>query len=344
MTAAQALGWLNAAAARSTWQNRLTTLRRFYGWALDTGRTGANPVAEISVVDCPHHRARPGTRPGPSRRPAPSGPWAEPLTAYLQHLTTGAMPATTLTTYRSRLYQAADAFPARDPFTLTTADLVAWLAPLTIGREHRRGLRHTLRGFYAWAVAAGRTTTNPADGLPVIKGRPGLPKPIPDDLLSQALTVADPRTRLVLRLAAEMGLRRAEIGRVHAGDVQHLPDGFGLLVHGKGQKQRMLPLAEDLARLIRAAAADGDGWAFPNGAGGHLSEQHVSKLAGRVLPAPYSLHTLRHRFATTAYSRCRDLYAVQRLLGHANPHVTERYVSLETTTLRDVVDSVSLTG
>lgn len=338
LTPVQALNWLNGAATRSTWQNRLTTLRRFYGWAQDTGRATASPVADLSVADCPHHRPAPGTsRPGPARRSAPGGPWAEPLTAYLGHLAAGALPETTLTTYRSRLYQLADAFPTRDPFTLTTAELVGWLAPRPLGRESRRGLRATLSGFYAWAVRAGRTGTNPAQGLPVIKGRPGLPKPIPDHLLMHAYTVAEPRTRLILRLAAELGLRRAEVAKVHASDIHHMPDGYGLLVHGKGQKQRLLPLADDLARLIGAAAAEGEGWAFPNGAGGHLSEQHVSKLAGRVLPEPYSLHTLRHRFATTAYTQCRDLYAVQKLLGHANPHVTERYVSLDTSTLRGVV-------
>ncbi|MFF5020554.1 tyrosine-type recombinase/integrase [Micrococcus luteus] len=337
LSTAQVLGWLNTAAARSTWQNRLTSVRRFYAWAQDTGRTLTNPVEALSLRDCPHHRPKPGTRPGPPKRSAPAGPWAEVLPAYLDHLTAAAMPASTRQTYRSRLYQLADAFPTRDPFSITAAELVDWLAHRPMGREARRGLRATLKGFYGWAVTAGRTATNPAEALPTIKGRPGLPKPIPDHLLAQAYAVADPRTRLVLRLAAELGLRRAEIAQVHAHDVHQLPDGYALLVHGKGQKQRMLPMPEDLARLVLAAAAEGSGWALPNGEGGHLTDGHVSRLAGNVLPEPYTLHTLRHRFATTAYRQCRDLYAVQRLLGHANPQVTERYVSLDTTTLRPIM-------
>lgn len=344
LTPAQVLSWLNTAASRSAWQNRLTTVRRFYAWAQSTGRTLASPVAQLSVRDCPHQRPATGTGPGPAKRATPGGPWAAPLRDYMDHLTTAAKPESTRTTYRSRLFQLADAFPGRDPFTLSADDLVRWLAGRRMGREARRGLRATLCGFYAWAQRTGRCEHNPAEALPTISARPGVPKPIPDHLLAQAYAVADPRTRLMLRLAAELGLRRAEIARVHAEDVQHLADGFGLLVHGKGDKQRILPVADDLAHLIMAAGAapGAQGWALPNGRGGHLSPATISQLAAHAVPDPYTLHTLRHRFATTAYAQCRDLYAVQRLLGHANPQVTERYVSLDTTTLRPIVDASAL--
>ncbi|MEV4902991.1 tyrosine-type recombinase/integrase [Citricoccus sp. NPDC055426] len=341
ITGPELAAWLNASApSRHTWQNRLTTLRRFYQWAQDTGRTTADPTAGLTVRDCPHAPAQARRRPGPAPRPAPTGAWGKAIGEYLQHLVTAAVPATTRTTYRSRLYQLAQHFEGREPWEVTGTELVDWMAGRDLGRDARRGTRATLTGFYDWAVDTGRTSTNPARQLPRIKARPGLPRPIPDHLLTQAYDVADERTRMILRLAAEAGLRRTEIATVHAHDVHHTPDGYALLVHGKGQKQRMIPITESLARLI---GTGGDSWLLPNGNGGHLTPGVVSRLASRVLPEPYTLHTLRHRFATTAYARCRDLYAVQRLLGHANPQITQRYVSLDTATLRPVVASLDPT-
>ena len=44
------------------------------------------------------------------------------------------------------------------------------------------------------------------------------------------------------------------------------------------------------------------------------------------MPVGWSMHSLRHRFATVAYAHDRDLLTVQALLGHASPGTTQRYV------------------
>lgn len=56
----------------------------------------------------------------------------------------------------------------------------------------------------------------------------------------------------MLRLAGEAGLRRAEIAQVHTAD---LMDGGALLVHGKGGKNRVVPISTYLVSLIRQAPA-----------------------------------------------------------------------------------------
>jgi integrase/recombinase XerC len=129
------------------------------------------------------------------------------------------------------------------------------------------------------------------------------------------------------------GLRRGEVARVHTRDLLEGADGALLLVHGKGDKERVVPIADELGESIRhgaaghTAGASRDGWLFPNGAGGHLTPWHVGNLVVRVLPDNWTMHTLRHRFASRAYRGTRNLRAVQKLLGHESIATTERYVN-----------------
>lgn len=151
-----------------------------------------------------------------------------------------------------------------------------------------------------------------------------LPRPTPEIIYQTALTDAcERRVRVALRLAAEAGLRRTEVSLVHADDL--VPDllGWTLIAHGKGGKDRRVPLEDDLAREV-AVQADG-GWLLPGRIDGHLSGQYVGKLVARALPGVWTMHTLRHRFGTLAADG-GDLIAVQRLLGHASVATTQRYV------------------
>lgn len=146
--------------------------------------------------------------------------------------------------------------------------------------------------------------------------------------------LADDRVLLMLRLAAELGLRRGEIARVHADDLGADLFGATLRVRGKGARERVIPVSAGLAALIRLRAREG--WLFPGDDHGHLSPRWVGRLMGRVLPDGWTPHTLRHRFATRAYSASSDVVSVSRLLGHASVATTQRYVATDHERLRRV--------
>ena len=99
----------------------------------------------------------------------------------------------------------------------------------------------------------------------------------------------------MIRLGAECGLRRGEIARVHSDDVVADSAGRSLIVRGKGDKQRIVPLPDDLAGIIM----DARGYLFPGRFGGHVEESYIGDHISRLLPDGYAAHTLRHRFATT---------------------------------------------
>ena len=92
--------------------------------------------------------------------------------------------------------------------------------------------------------------------------------------------------------------------------------------------RKMLGKATFYPDELVALAAQAEGWVFPSPHGGHLGADRVGKILARALGAGYSAHTLRHRFASRAYTAQRDLRAVQELLGHSKPETTARYVAV----------------
>jgi len=111
-------------------------------------------------------------------------------------------------------------------------------------------------------------------------------------------------------------------------------------VHGKGSRQRVVPITAELAAAIAAGGGGhtpgrGDGgWLFPSQRGGHISPYYVGILATRALPDDWTLHTARHLFASKAYRGTRNLRAVQELLGHSSLSITERYCAVDDDEMR----------
>lgn len=143
----------------------------------------------------------------------------------------------------------------------------------------------------------------------------------------------------MLRLAAELGLRRGEVARCRREDLERDLAGWTLAIRGKGERFRRLPLSDGLAAAIRTHADAG--WLFPGQVDGHLSPHYVGKLVARALPDGWAMHSLRHRFATLAYSEDRDMFTVQELLGHASPVTTRLYVQVPADALRRTVEAVA---
>lgn len=204
---------------------------------------------------------------------------------------------------------------------LTLDDLIDWLAQQNWKPETRRGYRSSLRQFFAWREKAG-LGENIARDLPRARLHRSLPRPARDVDILLALRKAPARTQLMIELMAYGGLRRGEVCKLRTCDLV----GDTLRVVGKGGHERHVPLPPHLSGQIRGMTA---GYLFPGRIDGHLSAAYVGKLIGRALPVGVTPHQLRHRFATVAYRKGRDIVAVQSLLGHAKLDTTMIYVALD---------------
>jgi integrase len=224
------------------------------------------------------------------------------------------------------------------PWEVELAHLVDWLGAADWSQERRRSVRTTLRGFYRWAVGSDWLSHNPADGLPVVKATAPNPRPTPDLVYRRAIHDANPRARLMIRLATECGMRRAEVAQVHTRDLERDLIGWSLVVHGKGNKVRVVPLVPAIVRELQALPS---GYAFPGADDGHLSPRWVGRIIRDLLGDGYTMHGLRHRFATQAYQDDGDLLTLQQWLGHASTETTRRYVQVPSDAMRRMGEAVS---
>lgn len=274
---------------------------------------------------------------GPQPSPIPEN-WREPLTGYLSYLETLGYSGETIKTRRAKLRRAAEVMGVT-PAAATPRDLLRAMGAVP-SRSSKKAVRNAFVSFYEWYCNIEHMRDdNPAATLPKVPTDRPHPKPVPERALSEAMERAAEAEKLMLLLAAECGLRRAEIAKVHSDDVTGTAGRRQLIVHGKGGKQRVVPCPDDLA----AAVLDAGGYLFPGRDGGHVTPDYVTRHIGRLLPDGYSAHKLRHRFATVAYASSHDLLAVARALGHASPETTMIYTALPDEALRPLVDAATIT-
>ncbi len=324
VTPRQIADWLDGLnVARNVEYSYRTALRTFYRWAYRVGRVLDDPT---TLTD------------HPLAKHEPVG-WSEPLKVFRRWLRASGSSDQTAGTYLLYLRALARETGALDPWQLDEDDLVDWLSRHQWSRETKRSARTAVRSFYRWAATTGRIAENPAERLPVVRPAPATHRPAPEWAYREALAKATPREVVMLRLSAELGLRRGEVAQIHHHDLVLDDAGlWSLTVHGKGDKPRIVPMPDNLAMLLRRQP---EGWLFPGNYNGHLSPRYVGTLISRLLPAGVTMHALRHRFATRAYSVNRDVFAVQQLLGHASPATTRRYVQLQDSVMRQLVEAVA---
>lgn len=249
---------------------------------------------------------------------------------------------TTITARRRALQRLARHFAPADPMTLTCEQLATWqstrvLTPIAMSCE----VAH-IRSFYAWAVDHSHLDAAPTRLLVSPHVLRGVPRPMSEAKVADAVLNAPPRVRAMLVLASWAGLRACEIAGLQRGDVHDQADPPVMVVTGKGGKARVVPLSAFVLDELHRYGLPVRGSVFPRGDGqpGPNRAGRISDLCNdylRSIGIPDTFHSLRHRFGTQLYQGTQDIRLVQDMLGHSNPSTTALYAAWDREKAADAV-------
>ncbi len=252
---------------------------------------------------------------------------------------------------------------------LEASDIRAFMAMRRAEAIASRSLMRSLAGLRSFGRFLEREGKGKVGALSAIRApKVGktLPKPLPM-AAAKRLADADERagetreTWVLARDAAVMallygsGLRISEALGLKHRDVPKPGEGDVLIVTGKGNKTRMVPVLQNVLQLIADYAAicpyalPPEGPIFVGARGGPLRARIIQLAMARLrgalgLPDSATPHALRHSFATHLLSRGGDLRAIQELLGHSSLSTTQIYTGIDSERLLEVYRSAHPRG
>lgn len=214
----------------------------------------------------------------------------------------------------------------------------------------------SLRTFYDYLIENKQIDVNIFTNLETPKIPKKLPQIIDDaeiDMLFKSIDRFKPlgfRNYLILDMLFSCGLRASELTEMSIKDIQL--DREQILIHGKGSKDRYVPvhekLKEDLKQyltytrpiLLSKGSSSFDQHVFINYKGTPLTVRGLQVILKKIIKDSGETfkmhpHMLRHAFATTLLNHGADLRVVQELLGHEHLKSTQIYTHVSSEVLKE---------
>jgi len=199
----------------------------------------------------------------------------------------------------------------------------------------------TVRAFHRWLVQRGLLEHSPFEVVkaPVRRHSVGVESPAANIVDALVASCESKRDRAVICLLLN-GLRASEVTDLDKGSMTFETGvGFVLKVLGKGNKERFVPLTDESVEAIMALSDnDRSDWLVPNHDGSKLTYDTVNGIVDTVAKragVKVHPHQLRHHYATRLVRAGVNVFALQKLLGHATVATTQRYVSMDLTDLAE---------
>lgn len=236
-------------------------------------------------------------------------------------------------------------------------EFVKWIAKSGIAPASQARIISGIRSFFNYLILEKIIDENPAEMLELPKLVKKLPNVLSFEEIEKMISFIDLsitggfRNKVMLELLFACGLRVSELINLKKSDISF--DEEWIIVTGKGNKQRLVPISTNALNLIKiyleternnqATATKDKEILFLNRRGAKLSRVFIFNVIKELtqkagINKNVSPHTLRHSFATGLVTNGADLRAVQNMLGHESITTTEIYTHLDRKFLKNTID------
>ena len=219
-------------------------------------------------------------------------------------------------------------------------------APLTLRRKYA-----CTSSFFGFLQDMGYAQANPARRLPLPRVSEYVPVYLSQEMVQKLIAAADtPWTKAMVMLLLSTGIRRSEAVGITLDDIDL--EKRQLLIRGKGDKERVVPLTDQAVEAIQAylphRTKTQSRHLFVSAYGGHPLQGRVINRMLEIVIRKAGLegqgitpHKLRHTFATHLIRNGVDIRTVQELLSHSELETTAKYLHSDTRTKQAAVGKLN---
>jgi site-specific recombinase XerD len=219
-------------------------------------------------------------------------------------------------------------------------------APLTLRRKYA-----CISSFFGFLQDMGYAHTNPARRLPLPRVSEYVPVFLSEEMAQQLIAAADtPWTKCAVVLLLSTGIRRSEAVGITLDDLNL--EKRQLLIRGKGDKERVVPLTDQSVEAIQAylphRTKTQSRHLFVSAWKGHpIHGRCINRMLkiviekGGLQGQGITPHKLRHTFATHLIRNGVDIRTVQELMGHSELETTAKYLHSDTRTKQSAVEKLN---
>ncbi|KQT24782.1 integrase [Chryseobacterium sp. Leaf405] len=208
----------------------------------------------------------------------------------------------------------------------------------------------SLRSFYLFLLRLGEIQVSPTENISSLKFYPEKQIPMSEEEMQKLndevfAQVTDVLEKCIMEVLYQTGIRKAELCGMTFENVNL--GGNELKIIGKGNKERYVPVSENLSNLLRSyleirkPQTEYKSYFFVNSKGKKLTEKFVYMVVNKYLSLvttkeKRSPHILRHSFATHVLDNGAEISKVKKILGHSSLASTQVYTNANIEQLKKV--------
>ncbi len=242
-----------------------------------------------------------------------------------------------------------------DYTTISTLDIRSWLGERALAGDKPRTIRRkaqSLRTFFHYLLKIKLIKSNPTRNIALAKIEKALPEFIREDEIEKNITsplensndFIVTRNSLIIKLLYSTGIRQAELLSIKDNNINFYKNE--ILIIGKRNKQRIIPISNELAEDIKNYQEIRNN-EFPDNNSAHLFVHKeraltrgilyniVRKSLADITCRKKSPHVLRHTFATSMLNNGANINSVKEFLGHTSLSTTQIYTHITYSELKN---------
>lgn len=225
-------------------------------------------------------------------------------------------------------------------------DIVFYFYYLATEKNNKTSVRNLklsmLRKFFTWVLRNNPEIDNPLEEIALIKKVKRIPKVLNMEQIGKLMSQnTNKRNFLILKIFIQTGIRLNELTNLKISKIDFSDRSMKVL--GKGNKERTVYLSQNIFEDIKQYVGNSDRlYLFEGKSNGHISNRTVQRVIEEMYKKAgitgYTVHSLRHTFATVLYDHTKDILLVEQALGHANLLATQIYIHILALRVKEAVE------